>query len=32
MSGDIRKVESWLGKLDECLKTWLMLRLSQEKW
>jgi len=32
MSGDIRKVESWLGKLDERLKTWLMLRLSQEKW
>ena len=32
MSGDIRKIESWLGKLDERLKTWLMLRLSQEKW
>lgn len=32
MSGDIRKVELWLGKLDERLKTWLMLRLSQEKW
>ena len=32
MSGDIRKEESWLGKLDERLKTWLMLRLSQEKW
>jgi len=32
MSGDIRKVESWLGKLDERLRTWLMLRLSQEKW
>ncbi len=31
-SGDIRKIESWLGKLDERLKTWLMLRLSQEKW
>ncbi len=32
MSGDIRKVESWLGTLDERLKAWLMLRLSQEKW
>jgi formate dehydrogenase alpha subunit len=32
MSGDIRKIESRLGKLDERLKTWLMLRLSQEKW
>jgi predicted molibdopterin-dependent oxidoreductase YjgC len=28
MSGDIRKVESWLGKLDECPKTWLVSRLS----
>jgi len=32
MSGDIRKIESWLGKLDERLRTWLVLRLSQEKW
>jgi formate dehydrogenase alpha subunit len=32
MSGDIRRIESWLGKLDERLRTWLMLRLSQEKW
>jgi predicted molibdopterin-dependent oxidoreductase YjgC len=32
MSGDIRKIEAWLGKLDERLRTWLMLRLSQEKW
>jgi hypothetical protein len=32
MSGDIRKLESWLGNLDECLKASLMLRLSQEKW
>ncbi|MBA7688242.1 Periplasmic nitrate reductase [subsurface metagenome] len=31
-TGDIRKVESWVGKLDERLKTWLILRLSQEKW
>ena len=32
MSGDICKGELRLGKLDEHLKTWLMLRLSQEKW
>jgi predicted molibdopterin-dependent oxidoreductase YjgC len=31
-SGDMRKIESWVGKLDERLKTWLVLRLSQEKW
>ena len=32
ISGDIRKIESWVGKLDERLKTWLIARLSQEKW
>jgi formate dehydrogenase alpha subunit len=32
MSGDIRKIESWAGKLDERLKKWLILRLQQEKW
>lgn len=31
MSGHIHKIESWLGELDERLKIWLMLRLSQEK-
>jgi len=31
MSGDMRKVGSWLGELDERLKTQLTLRLSQEK-
>lgn len=31
-SGDIRKIESWVGKLDERLKTWLIARLAQEKW
>ena len=31
-SGDIRKIESWVGKLDERLKKWLIARLSQEKW
>jgi len=32
VSGDLRKIESRVGKLDERLRTWLMLRLSQEKW
>ena len=32
MSGDIRKIESWVGKLDERLKQWLIARLTQEKW
>ena len=32
VSGDIRKIESWVGKLDERLKTWLIARLQQEKW
>ena len=31
-SGDIRKIESWVGKLDAELATWLWCRLSQEKW
>ena len=31
-SGDIRKIESWVGKLDRRLATWLWCRLSQEKW
>jgi len=31
-SGDIRKIESWVGKLDERLRTWLIARLQQEKW
>ncbi|GAH43971.1 unnamed protein product [marine sediment metagenome] len=31
-SGDIRKIESWLGKLDQRHATWLWCRLSQEKW
>jgi hypothetical protein len=31
-SGDIKKIESWVGKLDEKLATWLWCRLSQEKW
>ena len=32
ISGDIRKIESWLGKLDKRHTTWLWCRLSQEKW
>ena len=31
-SGDIKKIESWVGKLDEELATWLWHRLSQEQW
>ena len=31
-SGDIRKIESWIGKLDTRLKKWLIARLQQEKW
>lgn len=31
-SGDIRKIESWVGKLDDRLRTWLISRLQQESW
>jgi len=31
-SGDIKKLEGWLGKLDQRHATWLWCRLSQEKW
>jgi len=31
-SGDIKKIESWVGKLDRELATWLWCRLSQEKY
>jgi len=31
-SGDIKKIESWIGRLDEELATWLWCRLAQEKW
>jgi len=31
-SGDIQKIESWLGKLDKHLASWLWCRLGQEKW
>ena len=32
ISGDIRKIESWVGKLDKRHATWLWCRLGQEKW
>ncbi len=33
LSGDIRKIESWVGnKLDERLRKWLVARLQQESW
>ena len=31
-SGDIQKIEAWVGKLDKKLATWLWCRLSQEKY
>lgn len=31
-SGDIKRIESWVGKLDKRLATWLWCRLSQEKF
>ncbi|MFH1382790.1 MAG: Os1348 family NHLP clan protein [Chloroflexota bacterium] len=31
-SGDIKKIEEWVGKLDKRHATWLWNRLSQEKW
>jgi hypothetical protein len=31
-SGDIKRIESWVGQLDEKLTTWLWCRLAQEKW
>jgi len=31
-SGDIRKIEGWVGKLDPKLASWLWARLGQEKW
>jgi len=31
-SGDLRRIESWVGKLDKRLGTWIWCRLQQEKW
>ena len=30
--GDIEKIESWVGKLDGHLKTWLTVRQAQDRW
>jgi hypothetical protein len=30
-SGDIQKIESWLGRLDKRLVSWLLYRLGQDK-
>ncbi len=32
INGDIKKIESWVGALDQERATWLWCRLSQEKW
>jgi len=32
VSGDIKQIEGWVGKLDKRHATWLWCRLSQEKW
>lgn len=31
-SGDLQLIESWVGKLDKRLSTWIWCRLQQEKW
>jgi len=31
-TGDIRKIKSWVGELDERVESWLIARLAQEKW
>ncbi len=31
-SGDLKKIESWTGKLDKRQCTWIWCRLQQEKW
>jgi len=30
--GDIAKLESWVGRLDNRMKTWLNVRKTQSKW
>ena len=32
ISADLRRIESWVGKLDKRLCTWISCRLQQEKW
>jgi hypothetical protein len=31
-SGDLRRIEAWVGKLDQRLGTWIWCRLQMEKW
>ena len=31
-SGDIRRIESWIDKLDTQSRTWVTCRLQQEQW
>ena len=31
-TGDLRRIEKWVGKLDKRLSTWVWCRLQQEKW
>jgi hypothetical protein len=31
-AGDLRRIESWVGKLDKRLSTWVWCRLQQERW
>ncbi|HEY33595.1 MAG TPA: hypothetical protein G4O10_10910 [Dehalococcoidia bacterium] len=30
--GDVIKIEAWVGQLDERLRTWFKVRLTQERW
>ena len=32
ISGDMRRIEHWVGKLDKRLSTWIWCRLQQSKW
>lgn len=32
ITGDIKKIEGWVGKLDKRHASWLWARMSQEKW
>ena len=31
-SGDISRIELWVGKLDKRMRTWIICRTQQEKW
>ena len=31
-SGDLRRIELWVGKLDRRMSTWIWCCLQQEKW